>query len=106
MDDGLDPVPQPELGQDVGHVSFSGRFADDQVAADFRVGQAADEQVEHLAFFRDLTDRGLAGVALVTSDAHRGLTDAIGATLPGAAWQRCRTHYAANMSVPTAIVVA
>jgi hypothetical protein len=25
----------------------------------------------------------LAGVALVTSDAHRGLTDAIGATLPG-----------------------
>jgi len=50
-----------------------------------------------LAFFRDLTARGLAGVALVTSDAHRGLTEAIGATLPGAAWQRCRTHYAANL---------
>ncbi len=43
-----------------------------------------------LAFFRDLTARGLAGVALVTSDAHRGLTGAIGATLPGANWQRCR----------------
>ena len=50
-----------------------------------------------LAFFRDLTARGLAGVALVTSDAHRGLTEAIGATLPGACWQRCRTHYAANL---------
>jgi putative transposase len=33
----------------------------------------------------------------VTSDAHRGLVDAIGATLPGGAWQRCRTHYAANL---------
>ena len=54
-----------------------------------------------LAFFRDLTARGLAGVALVTSDAHRGLTEAIGATLPGAAWQRCRTHYAANLMSAT-----
>ena len=33
----------------------------------------------------------------MTSDAHAGLVDAIGATLPGAAWQRCRTHYAANL---------
>ena len=50
-----------------------------------------------LAFFRDLTARGLSGVRLVTSDAHAGLVDAIGATLPGASWQRCRTHYAANL---------
>ena len=50
-----------------------------------------------LAFFRDLTARGLTGVKLVTSDAHAGLVSAIGATLPGAAWQRCRTHYAANL---------
>jgi putative transposase len=54
-----------------------------------------------LAFFRDLTARGLAGVALVTSDAHRGLVEAIGATLPGASWQRCRTHYAANLMSAT-----
>jgi putative transposase len=47
-----------------------------------------------LAFFRDLTARGLTGVRLVTSDAHAGLTAAIGATLPGTTWQRCRTHYA------------
>ena len=50
-----------------------------------------------LGFFRDLVARGLAGVKLVTSDAHAGLVAAIGATLEGAAWQRCRTHYAANL---------
>jgi transposase-like protein len=54
-----------------------------------------------LAFFRDLTARGLSGVKLVTSDAHAGLVAAIGATLPGAAWQRCRTHYAANLMSAT-----
>jgi putative transposase len=47
-----------------------------------------------LGFFRDLVARGLAGVALITSDAHAGLVEAISATLPGASWQRCRTHYA------------
>lgn len=50
-----------------------------------------------LAFFRGLVARGLSGVRLVTSDAHRGLVAAIGATLPGASWQRCRTHYLRDM---------
>jgi putative transposase len=54
-----------------------------------------------LSFFRDLVARGLAGVALVTSDAHAGLVEAIGATLPAASWQRCRTHYAANLMSAT-----
>ena len=54
-----------------------------------------------LGFFRDLTARGLTGVKLVTSDAHAGLVAAIGATIPGAAWQRCRTHYAANLMSAT-----
>ncbi len=49
------------------------------------------------ALFADLVARGLDGVLLVTSDAHPGLVDAIGANLPGAAWQRCRTHYAKNL---------
>lgn len=48
-------------------------------------------------FFADLVARGLTGVRLVTSDAHRGLVEAIAANLPGTAWQRCRTHYAANL---------
>jgi transposase-like protein len=62
---------------------------------------SAEDGAGWLAFFRDLVARGLSGVALVTSDAHRGLVEAIGATLPGAAWQRCRTHYAANLMAIT-----
>jgi transposase-like protein len=62
---------------------------------------SAEDGAGWLGFFRDLTARGLAGVALVTSDAHRGLVEAIGATLPGVAWQRCRTHYAANLMAAT-----
>ena len=48
-------------------------------------------------FFADLVARGLSGVRLVTSDAHAGLVEAIAANLPGASWQRCRTHYSANL---------
>ena len=57
----------------------------------------AEDGAGWLAFFRDLVARGLSGVKLVTSDAHAGLVAAITATLAGAAWQRCRTHYAANL---------
>ncbi|WP_344810185.1 IS256 family transposase, partial [Microlunatus ginsengisoli] len=52
-------------------------------------------------FFADLVARGLSGVALVTSDAHRGLVDAVSANMPGTSWQRCRTHYADLMVMPT-----
>jgi transposase-like protein len=58
---------------------------------------SAEDGAGWLAFFRDLIARGLSGVALVTSDSHPGLVAAIGATLPGAAWQRCRTHYTTNL---------
>jgi putative transposase len=50
-----------------------------------------------LAFLRGLVARGLSGVALVISDAHPGLVDAIASTLPGSSWQRCRTHYMRNL---------
>ncbi|MGP3921547.1 IS256 family transposase [Nonomuraea sp. 10N515B] len=50
-----------------------------------------------LAFLRGLVARGLSGVLMVTSDCHAGLRDAIASTLPGASWQRCRTHYARNL---------
>lgn len=33
----------------------------------------------------------------MTSDAHPGLVNAIAATLPGASWQRCRTHFMRNL---------
>jgi putative transposase len=47
-------------------------------------------------FLTDLRDRGLHGVQLVVSDAHRGLVAAIDRTLQGAAWQRCRVHFMRN----------
>jgi transposase-like protein len=50
-----------------------------------------------LAFLRSLVARGLSGVELVVSDAHVGLKSAIEAALPGASWQRCRTHFMRNL---------
>ena len=81
------------------------------VAAVHAVGVNADGRRESLgldlittedgagwtAFLRGLVARGLSGVTLVTSDAHQGLVDAIAATLPGASWQRCRTHFVRNL---------
>ena len=48
------------------------------------------------AFVRSLVSRGLSGVRLVTSDAHRGLKGAIEKVLVGASWQRCRVHFMRN----------
>ena len=48
------------------------------------------------SFLRSLVARGLRGVKLVTSDAHRGLKGAIEAVLQGASWQRCRVHFMRN----------
>ena len=56
-----------------------------------------EDEAAWRAFLADLTARGLAGVQLVVSDDHRGLTNAIDALLPGASWQRCRTHFMRNL---------
>jgi putative transposase len=48
------------------------------------------------SFLRSLVSRGLCGVRLVSSDAHRGLKGAIEAVLVGASWQRCRVHFMRN----------
>jgi transposase-like protein len=58
---------------------------------------SAEDGAGWLAFLRGLVARGLSGVQLVISDAHAGLIEAIGSTLPGAGWQRCRTHYLRNL---------
>ena len=50
-----------------------------------------------LSFLRSLSARGLEGVELVISDAHRGLRDAIATVFAGASWQRCRTHFMTNL---------
>ncbi len=57
----------------------------------------AEDGAAWLAYIRGLVARGLTGVKLVSSDAHQGLVDAIAATLPGASWQRCRTHFMRNL---------
>jgi putative transposase len=49
------------------------------------------------SFLRGLVARGLSGVELVISDAHQGLKQAIAGVLPGACWQRCRTHFMRNL---------
>lgn len=48
-------------------------------------------------FLDSLRDRGLDGVKLVCSDAHRGLTRAISEVFLGASWQRCRVHFLRNL---------
>lgn len=57
-------------------------------------------------FLRGLRERGLKvaslddpeGVSLVISDAHSGIKAAVTAILPGAGWQRCRVHFARNVT--------
>lgn len=49
-------------------------------------------------FLRGLVERGLNGVELVISDAHGGIRAAIESVLDGASWQRCRTHFMANLA--------
>ena len=58
---------------------------------------ASEDGAFWLAFLRSLTARGLSGVELVTSDAHQRLKNAIAAVFAGASWQRCRTHFMANL---------
>ncbi|HEV8264888.1 MAG TPA: IS256 family transposase, partial [Gemmatimonadales bacterium] len=41
-------------------------------------------------FLQGLVGRGLRGVQLLVSDAHRGLKEAIAQVFVGAAWQRCK----------------
>lgn len=46
--------------------------------------------------FRDLVDRGVAGVEMIVSDEHAGLVQALRRYFPHAAHQRCSVHYMRN----------
>jgi transposase-like protein len=48
------------------------------------------------AVFRDLVDRGVAGVEMTVSDEHLGLVQALKRYFPHAAHQRCTVHYLRN----------
>ena len=58
---------------------------------------ASEEGAFWTAFLRSLVARGLQGVQLVISDAHKGLKEAIEIVLTGATWQRCRVHFTRNV---------
>jgi putative transposase len=62
----------------------------------FDVGDSENETF-WTGFLRGLKTRGLSGVKLVISDAHSGLTKAIGTVFQGASWQRCRVHFMRNV---------
>lgn len=63
---------------------------------DWRVADSESEQ-SWSAVFTSLKDRGLHGVKLIVSDAHRGIRAAITRHFQGAGWQRCRVHYKREM---------
>jgi len=50
-----------------------------------------------LSFFKNLKTRGLDGVRMVISDAHKAILKAVGKTFPDAAWQRCQVHFQRNI---------
>jgi putative transposase len=87
----------------------SGRVVSMALAVAYGVSETGEREVlglevcesEDHAFWRgfleSLRDRGLAGVKLVCSDAHRGLTRAIAEVFLGASWQRCRVHFLRNL---------
>jgi len=59
---------------------------------DWRVGDSESEATWG-ELFRGLKDRGLRGLRLVTSDAHKGIVAAMQRHFQGVAWQRCRVHF-------------
>jgi putative transposase len=49
------------------------------------------------AVFRDLKDRGVSGIRMVVSDAHKGIRAALARHFQGVSWQRCQVHFMREM---------
>jgi putative transposase len=77
-------------------IAIGVRTSGDREILGFDVGASEDEAF-WLQFLRQLKQRGLREVQLVTSDAHEGLKKALGQVLIGATWQRCRVHFMRNL---------
>lgn len=56
----------------------------------------SEAEVHWRSFLQSLQDRGLHGVAAITSDGHAGIRASVSALFPGAAWQRCQFHLQQN----------
>lgn len=54
-----------------------------------------DSESEHTwaAAFSELLERGLSGVELLVSDAHKGIRRAMDRHFQGCLWQRCKVHW-------------
>ena len=57
----------------------------------------AEDNYSWQTFFKDLKSRGLEGVHMVISDAHKSILRAITKTYSEAAWQRCQVHFIRNI---------
>jgi putative transposase len=64
---------------------------------DWRVADSESE-TSWGELFRDLKQRGLSGVMLVTSDAHGGIRSALKRHFQGVSWQRCQVHFKREIS--------
>jgi transposase-like protein len=56
----------------------------------------SEAEVHWREFFKSLLARGLHGIELITSDAHKGLAEARKACFAGVPWQRCQFHLQQN----------
>lgn len=63
----------------------------------------SEAEVHWREFLDSLRERGLHGLELLVSDDHAGLRQALAASFPGVAWQRCQFHLQRNAAprVPT-----
>ncbi len=77
-------------------IAIGVRTNGDREVLGFDVG-ASEDAAFWLQFLRQLKQRGLKEVQLVTSDAHEGLKKALGQVLTGSSWQRCRVHFMRNL---------
>ena len=59
---------------------------------DWRVGDSESQETWG-EMFGPLKDRGLKGLRLLTSDAHKGIVAAMQRHFQGVGWQRCRVHF-------------
>ena len=50
------------------------------------------------AFLKDLKKRGLKGLLMVTSNAHKGIRYALDQVFPNVPWQRCQFHFSKNIT--------
>ena len=57
----------------------------------------SESEITWSHLFKELKERGLKGVDLVTSDDHAGLVKALKKHFQGAAWQRCQVHFMRNV---------